>query len=109
MNKQQSELKWKIKSAEDELDAAAYRKYPELTEDEIKSLVVEAKWISTLHAVIHGEMDRISQSLTQRVKELVDRYETPVAELTGRVVELESRVSGHLRKMGFATEIGVGK
>ena len=54
-------------------------------------------------------MDRISQSLTQRVKELVDRYETPVAELTGRVVELESRVSGHLRKMGFATEIGVGK
>ena len=32
LNKQQSELKWKIKSAEDELDAAAYRKYPELTE-----------------------------------------------------------------------------
>ena len=34
-------------------------------------------------AAIHGEMDRISQALTERVKELAERYETPLPQ-TGR-------------------------
>jgi hypothetical protein len=32
--------------------------------------VVDDKWLAALGAAIHGEMDRISQALTQRVKEL---------------------------------------
>ena len=43
------------------LDAAAYAKYPKLTEAEIKTLVVDDKWLAALAAAIHGEMDRISQ------------------------------------------------
>ena len=42
-------------------------------------LVVDDKWIAALDAAIHGEMDRISQQLTPtRVKELAERYETPL-------------------------------
>ena len=52
--------------------------------------------------MIHGEMDRISQGLTRRVKELAQRYESPLPTLTARVAELESKVSGHLERMGFA-------
>jgi type I restriction enzyme M protein len=47
-------------------------------------------------------MDRVSQQLTWRVKELAERYETPLAKITGRVAELEDKVSGHLERMGFA-------
>ena len=49
-----------------------------------------------------SEMDRISQQLTQRVKELAERYESALPEVTNRVAELESKVNSHLERMGFA-------
>jgi type I restriction enzyme M protein len=47
-------------------------------------------------------MDRVSQRLTQRVKELAERYETPLPKMASRVAELEAKVNRHLEKMGFA-------
>ena len=94
-------LKKSLKDAETALDTKAYAQYPKLSEDEIKTLVVDKKWISTLDSDIHGEMDRISQSLTQRVKELAERYETPMPLMTERVAELEDKVNKHLERMGF--------
>jgi len=95
------DLKKRLKEAETALDSKAYNYYPGLTEDDIKTLVVEDKWLSSLDSAIHGEMDRISQSLTQRVKELAERYEAPLSQLTADVEELEVKVNTHLRKMGF--------
>jgi type I restriction enzyme M protein len=95
-------LKKRLKDAEADLDAKAYKKYPTLTEPEIKSLVVDDKWLAALEAAIRGEMDRISQALTGRVKELAERYETPMPRMVGRVAELEAKVNCHLEKMGFA-------
>ena len=97
----EARLKKQIKAAEAELDDAAYAKYPDLTEDEVKSLVVDDKWLTRLDADVHGEMDRISQSLTQRVKELAERYETPLPQLSDSVTDLEDKVNGHLVRMGF--------
>ena len=98
---QEVALKQKLRDAENELDELAYAKYPTLTEDEIKILVVEDKWLAALAAAIHGEMDRISQALTQRVRELAERYETPLPQMTDRVDELEAKVAAHLKRMGF--------
>ncbi|MGE0874817.1 MAG: N-6 DNA methylase [Burkholderiales bacterium] len=102
LSDQESELKKRLKDAEAALDAGALAKYPKLTETEIKSLVVDDKWLAALDAAIHGEMDRVSQQLTQRVKELAERYETPLPQVTSRVTELEAKVSRHLEKMGLA-------
>ena len=102
LNKQEADLKKQLKEHEDLLDGWVYRKYPKLTEDEVKALVVDDKWLAALDAAIHGEMDRVSQALTRRVKELAERYETPLPALTHKVAELEERVSGHLERMGFA-------
>jgi type I restriction enzyme M protein len=102
LNDQESDLKQRLKDAEAALDAKAYAKYPKLAESEIKSLVVDDKWLAALDAAIHGEMDRVSQQLTQRVKELAVRYETPLPRATSRVAELEAKVNRHLEKMGFA-------
>ncbi|MFZ1643007.1 MAG: type I restriction-modification system subunit M [Candidatus Contendobacter sp.] len=99
---EESALKKKLKDAEANLDAKAYAHYPKLAEDEIKTLVVDDKWLAALEAAIHGEMDRVSQQLTQRVKELAERYETPLAQLSDRVAEMETRVNAHLQRMGFA-------
>jgi type I restriction enzyme M protein len=95
-------LKKQLREAEAELDAKAYARYPRLGEDEIKGLVVDDKWFAALDAAIHGELDRVSQTLTRRVKELAERYEAPLPRLTDRVAELEARVSRHLEKMGYA-------
>jgi len=99
---QQADLKQRHKEAEAALDAQAYARYAQLSESEIKTLVVDDKWLAALDAAIHGEMDRISQRLTQRVKELAERYETPLPQMVDRVTELEAKVNGHLERMGFA-------
>jgi type I restriction enzyme M protein len=101
LSSEEADLKKSIREAEADLDSKAYNYYPGLTEDEIKTLVVEDKWLSSLDSAIHGEMDRISQSLTQRVKELAERYETPMPQMTERVAELEEKVNRHLERMGF--------
>lgn len=98
---EEADLKKRLKDVENALDAMAYAHYPKLTEDDIKTLVVDDKWLSALDTAIHGEMDRISQSLTQRVKELAERYDIPMPEMTEHVAELESKVNGHLERMGF--------
>jgi type I restriction enzyme M protein len=102
LSNEEAELKRRVKECEADLDAKAYAHYPRLTEAEIKSLVVDDKWLAALDAAIHGEMDRVSQNLTQRVKELSERYETPLPQMAERVNELEAKVNKHLEKMGFS-------
>lgn len=91
-----------MKEAEAALDALAYAKYPKLNEAEIKMMVVKDKWLATISAAIHGEMDRISQALTRRVRELAERYEMPMPLITEEVAELERKVNKHLERMGFS-------
>ena len=79
---------------------------PKLSEAEIKTLVVERKWLAALETMIHTEIDRVSQSLTQRAKELAERYEAPLPQLTAQVESLEARVAEHLESMGFAWKWG---
>ncbi len=100
--KREAEAKKAIKKAEAALDAKALAKYAALTEAEIKSLVVNDKWLASLGAAIHGEVERIGEALTRRVKELAERYETPLPKLSARVAELETKVDEHLRRMGFS-------
>ena len=102
LNSEEVDLKKRLKEAEAALDALAYARYPKLTEPEIKTLVVDDKWLTALDAAIHGELDRVSQQLTQRVKELAERYETPLPQMSSRMAELESKVHRHLEKMGFS-------
>jgi type I restriction enzyme M protein len=97
-----AKLKQRLNAADEELDAKALAKYPALTEAEIKALVVDDKWLAHLDAAIHGEMDRISQALTARVKVLAERYETPLPEAAAKVAAMEAAVDAHLKRMGFA-------
>jgi type I restriction enzyme M protein len=99
---QEAATKKAIQAAEMELDAELLAFYPTLTADAIKQLVVDDKWIAAIDRDIHSEMDRISQRLTQRIKELAERYEMPLPQQNQQVTELEKAVNAHLHKMGFA-------
>ncbi|MFJ4086088.1 type I restriction-modification system subunit M [Pseudomonas psychrophila] len=97
---QQSALKATLKKAEEDLDDKNHAKYPKLSEAEIKSLVVDDKWLATLAVAVQGELDRVSQVLTGRIRELSERYAIPLPQLTDEVATLARRVDEHLKKMG---------
>jgi type I restriction enzyme M protein len=96
-----AKAKKSIKTATAELDALLYAKYPTLTPDEVKTLVVDDKWMATIENDISNEIDQISQKLSNRIKELAERYENTLPELDAKVEALEEKVDVHLKKMGF--------
>ncbi len=89
-----------VKEQEAALDKLAYDKYPTLAEAEIKTLVVDDKWMARLAAAVQGELERVSQTLTGRIRELAERYATPLPALVDEVATLAARVEEHLAKMG---------
>lgn len=92
----------KIKAAIKELDKKVIEKYKDLTEVEIKSLVVDDKWMTSIISEVNGEMERISHRLASRIKELAERYEEPLPQIEKEVDELAGKVEEHLKRMGFA-------
>lgn len=63
--------------------------------------MVEDKWLAALSTQVQGELDRVSQTLTGRIRQLAERYATPLPRLTEEVEILAARVDEHLKKMGF--------
>ncbi|MBK6959021.1 MAG: type I restriction endonuclease subunit M, partial [Nitrosomonas sp.] len=90
-----------VKDAQKGLDTQVAAQYAQLAEGEIKTLVVEDKWLAALSAQVQGELDRVSQALTGRIRQLTERYATPLPRLAEEVETLATRVDGHLKKMGF--------
>ena len=100
LTEKEAALGAKVKAAEGERIAKVAVKYGKLSEDEIKTLVVEDKWLGVLEATVQGELDRVSQTLTGRVRELAERYAMPLPKVVDEVAMLAARVEEHLKKMG---------
>jgi type I restriction enzyme M protein len=91
----------KAKDAQKVLDAKVIAQYARLSVADIQTLVVQDKWLATLTASVQSELDRVSQALTGRIRQLADRYATPLPALGDEVDVLSSRVDEHLKAMGF--------
>jgi type I restriction enzyme M protein len=96
----QTKAKAKRKAEQSELDHKIDAQYPTLTELEVKTLVLDDKWMTCLSAAVKGELDRVSQTLTGRIRELTERYATPLPKLSKEVDKRADRVEEDLRKMG---------
>jgi type I restriction enzyme M protein len=96
----ESEAGKKVKETQKALDVKVTAKYGQLTEAEIKTLVVDDKWLAALAVAVQSELDRVSQALTGRIRELAERYAVPLPQLTDEVAALAARVDKHLKKMG---------
>jgi type I restriction enzyme M protein len=97
----EAETKKVIKDAERDLEVKVLAKYPKLTEEEIKSLVIERKWMDELITRIRGEVDRLSHVLAGRVNELAERYAETMSDVEKDMTRLAKTVESHLANMGF--------
>lgn len=97
----EAEASKKVKTAQKALDAKVQAHYAQLSEAELKTLVVDGKWLATLQADVQTELDRVSQALNGRTRQLAERYTTPLPALNAEVEALAARVNAHLAKMGF--------
>jgi type I restriction enzyme M protein len=97
-----SRLKKQVKDAEAALDAKAFARYAGLTKTDIQTRVIDDKWMAALAAAVQGELDRVSQTLTGRIRELAERYAAPLPTIIDDVAMLSAKVEGHLSKMGVS-------
>ena len=97
----EAKAKKELKTLELQLDQLTLQQFGKLTEAEVKTLVVDAKWLTTIQANIQTEIDAISQRLTGRVKELAERYATTLVDLNQSTQTQEEKVLQHLQKMGL--------
>ena len=91
----------KVKEAQKALSTKVNAQYGQLDSNAVKDIVVEDKWLTRLGEDVQAELDRVSQALTGRVKELAERYDKPLPELEAEVETLAATVEKHLEKMGF--------
>ena len=52
-------------------------------------------------ASVQSELDRVSQALTGRIRQLAERYAKPLPAVGDDVEVLAGRVDEHLKAMGF--------
>jgi type I restriction enzyme M protein len=97
----QTELKNHFKNVEKELDKKLYVKYGKLTKEEIKEIVIQNKWLISIHNSINEEVKSLSRKFGSRINELVDRYDIPLSKLVKDDQSLSNRVNEHLEKLGF--------
>jgi len=97
----EADCKSKIKEVEKEIEKKVIAKYPTISLDEIKTLVVDRKWMDELETRVMSEVERTSQTLAGRIKELAERYSETLPEIETETKKLTAKVDEHLAKMGF--------
>ncbi|PRY73217.1 type I restriction-modification system subunit M [Halomonas ventosae] len=100
----EADTKKAVKDAQADLDQAVLARYFGLTDDEIKQLTVDDKWLADIRAAIESEVERITNELAGRVRELEERYEAPLPAIEQEVETLAAKVTGHLEKMGVRAD-----
>jgi type I restriction enzyme M protein len=100
LSSDEASLKKRVKELDAQLDQLAHDHYAKLTVAEIQQLVVNDKWLARMNADVQGELDRVSQTLTRRIRELAERYAVPLPGLVDEVEALSAKVGEHLSKMG---------
>ncbi|UFU07946.1 type I restriction-modification system subunit M [Ruania halotolerans] len=88
------------KEAQVALDTFALKKYGDLTESDVQSLVLDDKWHGTITMRIDGEVNALTLALVARIQQLGERYAETVGDLDAELGKLQARVAGHLAAMG---------
>ena len=96
-------MRWprRSKAQQLELDKKTVSHYAKLDVNEVKELVVIDKWFDRLSGHVAAEVERVTQVLANRVKEVEKRYAHPMPELAKQVADYSDRMEAHLKKMGL--------
>ena len=90
-----------LKKKRSDLTDAVVKKYASLSEDEIKALVVERKWLASVVGGCEALMQSVTHRIATDVTALAERYEDTMPALAQNVVDYENKVNDYLKEMGF--------
>ena len=91
-----------FREAQLELNESVLRSYASLGEREIKTLVIEDKWLASLRTAVIAEPRRLIRRLATRIETLEDRYAKPLPKMECKVETDAATVARHLRRMGLS-------
>jgi len=92
----ESAAKTAAKKAQADLDLATLSKYGDLSEANIKELVLNDKWESTVSHRVNGALISLVLDLVARLQVLGERYGETLDSLEAKADELSDRVGKHL-------------
>lgn len=101
IDKEKSALNKTQKEKRTDLTDAVVKKYAALTEEEIKILVVDRKWLTSVINGCEALMQNVTHQIANDVTALVERYETTLNDTEANVKDLEQQVLLSLKEMGF--------
>lgn len=101
LSNEKDALNKSLKEKRSQLTDAVVAKYSVLTEDEIKMLVVERKWLASVISGCKTLMQNVTHRISNDITALVERYETTLSETANAVNSLEKEVLASLQEMGF--------
>ncbi|SCF88652.1 type I restriction-modification system subunit M [Streptomyces sp. Cmuel-A718b] len=93
-------VKKAAKEAEAALHLATLKTYGDLTENDVRTLVLDDKWRKTIKARVAAEAEALTLALVKRIQELGGRYVELASTLDAELKHLESKVAQHLADMG---------
>jgi type I restriction enzyme M protein len=85
-----------VKGAQHALDTKTLAEYDKLTEDDIKLLVIDDKWIGSIEPVVFSRVTDLVVALIRRLRELEERYRTTLADMSKNTDGIARRVDEHL-------------
>ena len=94
-------LRKQAKAARDELGQKVLARYGKLTEDEIKHLLFDRKWMPDLQSEISNIFDQQVTSHATRIADLARRYERTLPEIEDAVERSRASVMSSLERMGY--------
>ena len=80
----QKKIQDELKEKQSRLDEAIIKRYQSLTEEEIKEILFEHKWMLTVQERISRLLLDLQSELISRVKSIIERYEYTLGELGNR-------------------------
>lgn len=89
-----------LKEVQAELDFATLKRYGELTEKDVKTLVLDDKWRGVVTHRVASEVEALTLDLVARTQQLGERYAATIHDLDAELDKLEAKVAGHLAAMG---------
>lgn len=76
-------------------------KYAELTDEEIKHLLFDMKWMAKLSSDVCDEIEQVLNTLSSKVLLIAKRYEHTLGEIEDRTAKSRAAVVSALERMGY--------
>lgn len=89
-----------VRDAEADLGLATLKKYSDLSDGEVKHLVLDHKWKAAVAERIDTEVIGLTLGLVSRIQLVGERYSETVESLVREIQKLEDKVAMHLDGMG---------